>query len=222
MRINRRDFFILPLLALLCGLLVTSIYIGTAARIAEQRQHAADKILLDTLDLPATTITLHTAGATQDSELLALREPRQIYLARQNNQIVALILPMTAREGYNGPIDLIAAIGPDGKIINVRAVRHRETPGLGDAIDTDKSAWVKQFAGKSLHTPEQWALKNTGGEFDQITGATVTARAVIEAVHNVLQYFELHRAQVLAGTVTSQDETPVDADRNQNKVMQHE
>jgi H+/Na+-translocating ferredoxin:NAD+ oxidoreductase subunit G len=222
MRINRRELLMLPLLALVGGLLVTSLYIGTAEQRADNRQRAADKILLDTLVLSADATTLNVVDTTQDNELLALREPRQIYLARQQNRIIAIILPVTARQGYNGPIDLIAAIGPDGKIINVRSIKHRETPGLGDAIDADKSAWIKQFIGKSLHAPEQWALKNTAGEFDQITGATVTARAVIEAVHNALQYFELHRTHILAGTVTPQDEIPADADGNRNRAMQSE
>ncbi|HSB97187.1 MAG TPA: RnfABCDGE type electron transport complex subunit G [Spongiibacteraceae bacterium] len=196
---KRRELLLLPLLALIGGLLVTAVYIVTAPHIADNRQRAADAILLDALALPAASTTLKANGETQDSELLALREPRQIYLARQNNRLVAIILPLTARDGYNGPIDLIAGITPDGKIINVRAIGHRETAGLGDRIDIDKSAWINQFVGKSLTTPasEQWSLKNAGGTFDQITGATVTSRAVIEAVHNALQYFAQHRAQLL-------------------------
>jgi len=202
MQNKRREILLLPLLILIGALLVSAIYIGTATRIAENRQHAADTILLDALALPATDTTLSTDGVTQDSELLALREPRKIYLARQNNQVVAIILPLTARAGYNGSIDLIAAIAPDGKIINVRAIDHRETAGLGDRIDVDKSAWINQFIGKSLTAPtsDLWSLKTSGGAFDQITGATITSRAVIEATHNALQYFEQHREQLLQET----------------------
>jgi len=196
---KRRELLLLPLLLSIGALLVTAVYIVTAQHIAANRQRAADTILLDALALPAANTTLSAKGITEDRELLALREPRQIYLARQNNQIVAIILPLTARDGYNGPIDLIAGIAPDGKIINVRAIDHRETAGLGDRIDVDKSAWINQFIGKSLNAPmgELWSPKNAGGAFDQITGATVTSRAVIDAVHNALQYFEQHREQLL-------------------------
>lgn len=193
-----RELMPLPILALLGALLLTSTYLATATRIHVNQQHAADTILIDALALPTDT-TLTNTGNTDDRELLALHAPRTIYLAQQNGQVIALILPLVARDGYNGAIDLIAGIAPDGSIVGVRALNHRETAGLGNRIDTDKSDWIKQFIGKSLRAPEgqQWSLHNEGGAFDQITGATVTSRAVVHAVYQALQYFELHRAQLL-------------------------
>jgi electron transport complex protein RnfG len=138
-------------------------------------------------------------GTTADTELLALREPRQILLARRDGQVLAIVLPLRAPDGYIAPIDLIAAITPEGKIGAVHVVAQRETPGLGDAIDSGKSAWLHQFVGRSLEsTPaERWNTRNSGGEFDGITGATITSRAVIDAVHNALLYFEQHRERLL-------------------------
>jgi electron transport complex protein RnfG len=80
-------------------------------------------------------------------------------------------------------------------------VSHHETPGLGDAIEERKSDWILAFAGRSLSNPEpeKWKVKRDGGVFDQMTGATITPRAVVKAVRNTLEYFAAHREELLAG-----------------------
>ena len=62
---------------------------------------------------------------------------------------------------------------------------------IGDAIEIEKSEWVVGFSGRSLHDPEAaaWAVRRDGGEFDQFTGATITPRAVVDAVRLALVYF---------------------------------
>jgi electron transport complex protein RnfG len=59
-----------------------------------------------------------------------------------------------------------------------------EDAGLGDYIDRAKSAWIDQFAGKSLLAPEpkHWKVAKDGGVFDARAGATITPRAVVKAV----------------------------------------
>ena len=68
---------------------------------------------------------------------------------------------------------------------------HRETPGLGDYIEEERSDWIYGFDGKSLDNPplERWAVKKDGGAFDQLTGATITPRAIVKAVRKTLIYF---------------------------------
>jgi electron transport complex protein RnfG len=71
---------------------------------------------------------------------------------------------------------------------------------LGDAIEIDKSDWIEQFDGKSLTDPglPLWAVDRDEGAFDSLTGATVTPRAVVEAVKNSLLYFTAHRDELFA------------------------
>ena len=154
-------------------------------------------------------------AASYDNDLLADRtdvedasffhhpDPVPVYRARMAGQAVAVLMIVTAPNGYNGDIRLIVGIDADGTVLGVRVVAHRETPGLGDPIETGKSDWILGFAGKSLHNPENsgWAVKRDGGEFDQFTGATITPRAVVEAVHKALLYFAAHRQSLFsAGT----------------------
>lgn len=184
---ERNPLLPLPILALIGALSLAAIHLATDSRIETNRQRAADRIVLEALSLPA------------DTELRAvIAGPKQILLARQHRQLVAIVVPVAA-QGYVAPIELIVGIAPDGRVRGIRAVAQRETAGLGDRIDADKSDWLQQFIGRSLdmESEKAWDVRSAGGDFDQITGATVTSRAVIEAVRNALQYFAQHREQLL-------------------------
>lgn len=108
------------------------------------------------------------------------------------------MITAVAPEGYNGNIYLLVAIKIDGTLSGVRVVSHKETPGLGDGIETSRSNWILSFNGKSLDnlTNKQWAVKRDGGDFDQFTGATITPRAVVKAVNNALHYFKKNKVKI--------------------------
>jgi electron transport complex protein RnfG len=132
------------------------------------------------------------------------------YRARRNGKPVAVILRFAAVDGYSGPIDLLAGIEADGHLAGVRVIAHRETPGLGDAIEAGKSDWIRSFDGKSLGAPPAaaWAVRRDGGAFDQFTGATITPRAVIKAVRLALEYHERHRDLLYSIEATPQEAAP--------------
>lgn len=138
--------------------------------------------------------------ALTQPELLRLPEPALWYRAQQNNEVVAVILPLVAPEGYTEAIRLIMAVDRDGTLMGVRVVQHRETPGLGDQVEASKSDWIHGFDGQSLGQPplEDWQVKKDSGAFDQLTGATITPRAVVRAVARGLQFFEANRSVLLA------------------------
>ena len=134
----------------------------------------------------------------QDKELLGTAKPVRVYRARRDKQPIAAIINAVAPDGYNGSIELLVAIRYDGTLAGVRVVKHKETPGLGDAIDASKSDWILGFNGRSLSNPDKkgWAVKRDGGIFDQFTGATISPRAVVNAVHRSLLYFSEHRDEL--------------------------
>jgi len=131
----------------------------------------------------------------QNKSLLGSKKPVTVYRARKENKPVAVIISSIAPDGYNGNIELLVAINYDGDLAGVRVVGHKETPGLGDAIEEKRSDWITKFALKSLTNPDKkgWAVKRDGGEFDQFTGATITPRAIVKAVYNTLRYYKEHR-----------------------------
>mgnify|MGYP006271451641 FL=1 len=133
-----------------------------------------------------------------DRQALGSREPLTVYRARRDGEPVAAVLTAVAPDGYGGPIRLLVAINHDGTLAGVRVVNHSETPGLGDAIEAERSDWIHDFAGRSLGNPplEDWRVEKDGGTFDQFTGATITPRAVVAAVRRALQYYEEHRREL--------------------------
>lgn len=147
-----------------------------------------------------------------DVQRLGSTAPQQVYRARKNGQPVALALTAVAPDGYSGDIHLLIAINHDGTLAGVRVTAHRETPGLGDKVDIARSDWVHAFTGRSLGNPaaEKWKVKKDGGVFDQFTGATVTPRAVVKAVHNALDYYQQHRDTLFDGGAATapQQEAP--------------
>ena len=127
-------------------------------------------------------------------------EETLVYLGREQGKVNAVSFRLTAPTGYSGPISLIMGIDKDGQVLGVRVIAHAETPGLGDKIEVSKSNWILNFKGHSLQnlTVEQWAVKKDGGVFDQFSGATITPRAIVKAVYQGLQFFDKHRAELLA------------------------
>jgi electron transport complex protein RnfG len=105
---------------------------------------------------------------------------------------MAAIFNSIAPNGYSGKIHLLVGVFADGSVAGVRAVKHSETPGLGDAIETQKSDWIFSFNDRSLSSPvpSNWLVKKDGGDFDQFTGATITPRAIVLAVKNTLLYYQ--------------------------------
>jgi electron transport complex protein RnfG len=126
-----------------------------------------------------------------------------LYPVRNKSELLAVVIESGGSQGYVSTIDLLVAISidPDGedRIIGVRATQHRETPGLGDKIDIQRSNWITQFDGTSLTVPDStlWKTQKDGGSFDQLSGATVTSRAVISGVLDTLSAFAKNRSTLL-------------------------
>jgi len=130
--------------------------------------------------------------------LLGSKTATLIYRARLDEQPVAAALTVVTEKGYNGQITILVGINFSGNITGVRVVKHKETPGLGDAIEIKRSNWINTFRGRSLQNPieNRWKVKRDGGEFDQFTGATITPRAVVSAVHNALLFFRKNKKNI--------------------------
>lgn len=150
---------------------------------------------------------LHDAVKVPAGGDLANREDTMMYRARLQGSPSALILETTAPDGYSGDIKLLLAIKANGELAGVRVIAHKETPGLGDYIDITHSDWIKGFNGKSLANPDEegWHVKKDGGKFDYVTGATITPRAVVKAVHNALNYASKHQQEIFAAAAIKEE-----------------
>ncbi len=125
------------------------------------------------------------------SSKLGQKKPTTIYQAWQGTSPVAVAFSIISNEGYSGEIKLLIAIKANGHVFGVRVISHKETPGLGDKIEIAKDDWILGFNDKFLieSVTAPWKVKRDGGSFDQFTGATITPRAVVNAVFKALDYF---------------------------------
>ncbi|UYM17267.1 electron transport complex subunit RsxG [Endozoicomonas euniceicola] len=186
----------LGLFAVLTVGLISSTYVLTEGRIASQVRAFEARALMEILPLHThDNSLLDTRISLPPEPLLANTTEKDGYVAFRGNQPVAVILPATAPDGYSGRIELLVGIYADGTLAGVRAVKHKETPGLGDKINTNVTDWILGFNRKSLNNPKpsHWAVRKDGGNFDQFTGATVTPRAVVASVYRTLNYFAEHK-----------------------------
>ena len=190
---------LLGLVATVGTALLAGVHALTRDRIAEQErlmvQRQLNQVLPpDDYDNSPYADTL----LVSDAEFFRQAEPVTVYRARRQGEPVAVVMNHAAPDGYNGAIRLLTAIRVDGSISGVRVVSHRETPGLGDPIEADRSDWIRSFDGRSLDDPQSagWAVRKDGGVFDQFTGATITPRAVVAAVRRALEYHQRHAADL--------------------------
>jgi electron transport complex protein RnfG len=155
---------------------------------------------LDALVPPAThdNDLLADSIAVSAPDLLGSAQPVKIYRARRAGAPVAAVLRPIAPDGYRGPIELLVAIGQDGRLIGVQVIRHQETPGLGDAFESRDVHWLDGFRSRSLTDPPppRWTVRRDGGDFDAFTGATITPRAIVKAVRNALEYYQRNSRQI--------------------------
>ena len=198
-----RSSMLLGLIALLGTLLLAGINDLTKDRIIQQDRQRVLQQLNEIVPVDSYNNDLL-------SDLIEVNKPSvfrspipvTIYRARMDDEPTAVMLITTAPDGYNGNIRLLIGIRYDGTVLGVRVISHKETPGLGDPIEIEKSDWVLGFNQTTLQQPDQqgWAVKRDGGQFDQFTGATISPRAVVKAVHTALLYFDNNKASIFDQT----------------------
>lgn len=189
----------LAALALATAIVLAIVAAGTRQRIAHneaaETMKTIDRILPHALydNDPALDRILVLAP-----DLLGSDAPVAVYRARLDGKPTAAVITVVARQGYIGPIRLLVSVTADGTVLAARVIAQNETPGLGDRIDAARSDWMNGFTGRSAGDPalQRWSVRRDGGDFDQLTGATITSRAVVGAVHNALLYFQQHRDEI--------------------------
>jgi len=194
-----RPALTLAIIAAVLTALVVLVASFTRDRIASNEQ-AWIRQRLDALVPPAThdNDLLADSIAVTAPDLLGSSQPIKIYRARRAGAPVAAVLRPIAPDGYRGPIELLVAIGQDGRLIGVQVIRHQETPGLGDAFESRDVHWLDRFRGRSLTDPptQRWTVRRDGGDFDAFTGATITPRAIVKAVRNSLEYYQRNSQRI--------------------------
>ena len=191
-------------LAVIAGTVAAAVVatdIWTRAQVARNEASQTMKLLATVLPAGSYDNAPELDQILAQDDALGSTAPLPVYRARKGGYPSAIVLTVIARQGYVGPIRLLVCLTADGAVAGVRVTQHQETPGIGDGIDVTKSPWILQFVGRSLGSPEisRWTVRRDGGDFDQLTGATITSRAVVAAVREAESYFLRNRELLFSG-----------------------
>jgi len=158
---------ILGAICLIATLVLAAVHEVTKPKIEEQMRIEKESAMKEV-----------SPGADTFKEATA--DDIEYYEAYKGGELTGYCLKLMAR-GYGGYIHMIAGIDKNGVITGVRILEHQETPGLGSKMNEikpgEKDPWfLRQFVGKPAASVE--VKKN----IDAITGATISTRAVTDAV----------------------------------------
>ena len=188
--------FRLTLFGLIAGIFVGIIYVITEPMIFKSKEDARIKRLYSLAEplLSMGKIGNPVYKALATDAPVSLINPLPVTPISDGELQIGAVIPFRALEGYSGTIKLLLALDRERRIVGVRAIDHKETPGLGDKIDIRKTDWILQFNGLRYVdlSPTAWAVTKDGGQFDSFTGATITPRAVVDALAETLAYVETH------------------------------
>lgn len=189
-----RLVLVLTLITAGAGLVLSLVESVTREPIAEQRR-------LETLRALRAVLPPSDNAPDEDTVDLVVGQDkrgrdmiRTFYRGRQKDLLTGIAFKVVAPDGYSGNINIMVGIDPGGTVAGIEILSHNETPGLGDKIELP--AFKEIFAGKNL-TNADWRVKKDGGEFDQITGATISPRAIVGAVRKGLEFFQEHRGDIV-------------------------
>ena len=186
---------VLTIIAAGAGLILSLVEGVTREPIAEQRRLQTLKALKAVLppidNAPDTDTVTLTVGKDRTGRDVA----RTFYRGRKEGELAGVAFKVVAPEGYSGNIEIMVGVDEAGTVSGIEILSHAETPGLGDKIA--QPGFKDQFKGQSLESAD-WRVKKDGGDFDQITGATISPRAVVGAVRAGLEFFAGHRQKIVS------------------------
>jgi electron transport complex protein RnfG len=190
-----RLVLVLTLIAAGAGLILSLVESVTREPIAEQRRQETLKALKAVLPPIDNSPDADTVSLVIGVDKKGRDVSRTFYRGRQGEALSGVAFKVTAPDGYSGNIEIMVGVDAEGTVSGVEILNHAETPGLGSKIT---EGWFKeQFKGKALAGAD-WRVKKDGGEFDQITGATISPRAVVGAIRKGLEFFRDHREEIVS------------------------
>ncbi len=121
----------------------------------------------------------------------SFEEGEGCYLGKSGSDTVGYVFE-TEGKGYGGTVRVMTGIDREGTITGIVILEHGETPGLG--ANAEKEAFRSQFQKKAPENGLQVVKFQTPGEgeVEALTGATITTKAVTNAVNAAIeQYYQV-------------------------------
>lgn len=188
-----RMVLVLTVICLVAAIALSQVFAVTKGPIEKAKR--AEKLMAIKAVLPAY-------DNEPDTEERKIGE-RSYYPGTNGGKSVGFAFEAASQNGYSGEIKVLVGVLPDGSINGLEILEHKETPGLGQKIEDEKwrlEVIYKDTEKKIRRTLKntKWAVEKDSGEVDQISGATISPRAVVEAVKSGMEDFNTAKDQLLS------------------------
>ena len=158
--------------------IISAACAAVLAAVNQVTREQIEKIAAITRENAAKAVMPATVAKVEKRELKQGNATEDMYVGLDGSgKPIAYAVSGKSEKGYGGTVKLMVGLTPDGKVVSYRKLEANETPGLGAKLTTPE--FSGQFGGKSATGLK---VKKDGGEIEAITAATITSRAVCEAV----------------------------------------
>lgn len=175
----------LSLICCVAAALLAFVYRGTLPSIEKQKQETLQNAIV------AVTPEFDNSPNAESITVNIEGDDLTIYPAKQSGQLVGVAIETITHSGFSGDIRILVGLDTDSNIINYSVLEHAETPGLGSRMEE----WFRtegtshNLLGRSLKVPLA-VSKDTGGDIDAITAATISSRAFLQALNKAQKAYE--------------------------------
>jgi len=182
---------VLTAICFIAALALSQVYALTEQPIAQAKR--MEKLAAIKLVMPP-----YDNEPDQDTKVVG---DRTYYVGTKDGAPVGYAMEAVSHDGYSGDIKVMLGILPDGEVNGLEVLEHKETPGLGQKIETQGWRDGVIYTGadhKQRRTlgNTKWNVKKDSGDIDQISGATISPRAVVGSVYDKLKSYEADKGQL--------------------------
>lgn len=193
----------LTLISAVCAAVLAIVNNATKERIANLATLKANNAARAVL--PASVKAIEPVKDPADASLTAFIG----YADDAKTQIAGYAVPGLTAKGYGGNIRLMVGLKPDRTVISYQVLAAAETPGLGSNLTTP--AFISRFKDQPAASVK---VTKDGGKIEALTSATITSRAVCDAVADAAQ-----RIDRIEGKDTGATSAPAPAVNPEGKLL---
>lgn len=168
-------------------LVLTGVSLVSGILLAVTQQYTKEPILSAERKQLYESLGLVLPSGDGDPQVVTLTNEGQavtFYVTTKNGTMAGVAFSSVSLNGYAGPVEALIGLKPDGTL-NGLEIKQNETPGLGSKVA--QSPFKSQFIGKSFDAA--WKVKKDGGTVDAVSGATISSRAVCEALSEAVAVY---------------------------------
>lgn len=114
-----------------------------------------------------------------------------VYPAFEKGKLAGAAVKGRSMNGFAGEIVVMCGFEADGTVKDYRVLQQAETPGLGTKMELwfRNPAGARSVIGKNPDKTSFYVSKDSGGEIDGITAATISSRAFLETMRNAFEAY---------------------------------